>query len=153
MRIAWRIIYTTRILACISTIASEISRETLHCFMIMNCMILLFWFERSASREICHDVEETWKDLLGIRRNSLDDDPCDDTECLPDQRFCLSSVFFSLGQSNRSRNGIAVENSDGSFRKLADYPNALNRSAINPYSTFSPFVMNNGFSPRLAEQF
>jgi len=45
--------------------------------------------------------------------------------------------FFSF-------NGIAKENNQGSFDKLADYPNALNRSESDPYSTFAPFVMKDG---------
>ena len=51
--------------------------------------------------------------------------------------WCLgkSVPFFSF-------NGFAVENDDGTFRKLVEYPNALNRSAADPYSTLAPFVMN-----------
>jgi hypothetical protein len=50
--------------------------------------------------------------------------------------WCLGKTvpFYSF-------NGIAKETQGGRFVKLADYPNALNRSASDPYSTFAPFVL------------
>lgn len=42
--------------------------------------------------------------------------------------------FFSF-------NGIAVEIAEGKFEKMANFPNALNRSESDPYSTFAPFVL------------
>ena len=40
--------------------------------------------------------------------------------------------------------GIAEETKDGNFRKLSAHPNALSYSQTDPYSTFSPFVMQEG---------
>jgi hypothetical protein len=50
--------------------------------------------------------------------------------------WCLGKTvpFYSF-------NGIARETEGGGFIKLANYPNALNRSASDPYSTFAPFVL------------
>ncbi|OEE77718.1 hypothetical protein [Vibrio genomosp. F6] len=44
--------------------------------------------------------------------------------------------FFSF-------NGLA-NNINGQFAKIENYPNALNRSSSDPYSTFAPFVLKDG---------
>jgi hypothetical protein len=63
-----------------------------------------------------------------------------------DGRWHMFFNGWSLGKTVPfySFNGIAREAEGGVFERLARHPNALDRSASDPYSTFAPFVLHDG---------
>ena len=83
--------------------------------------------------------------LLELGRRGAYDDSGVMPTCVVENNGVQYMFFngWSLGTTVPfySFNGIARETGDGGFVKLAEYPNALNRSASDPYSTFAPFVL------------